>query len=473
MFARLVQKELLHHVLDFRFIAILVTSLLLSVLSIYVGVWNYLQQLEEYNTSMEWNQGWPKRSIENNNINSLNYWGYSWDRKPEVLSPIVYGLSGKLGHVVNIQHKNVSQFESSFFSRDPIHFLFGTLDFGYIVKVVLSLCALLLTYDAVCGEKEASTLRLYNSYPVSKSSIALSKLFGSSIAVLIPFILSFLFASAVVAIFPEMGLRGENWGRIAVLMVVFSLYLMVFVAFGLWVSAFTHRRLTSFLILLGLWTIWVFIAPNLAVGAARALNPVESVYKLERQVNYARMKGMPEELKDAHKLVEERFQKRHGLKSGPEWPDSLSQELRKKWQLEISTWMSKFESEQFHRLRGFLSERRNKIKQQQRLAGLLSAISPVGAVSFTSMELARTGMTLHDRIENSLDAYLVYWQRFIQEKSSQEKPDVTDFALFAYQDRETFRDCLARNLFNILTLVLMAILGFAGAYVAILRYDVR
>ena len=341
MFARLVQKELLHHVLDFRFIAVLVTSLLLSVLSIYVGVWNYLQQLEEYNTSMEWNQGWPKRLIENNNINSLNYWGYRWDRRPEVLSPIVYGLSGKLGQAVNIQHKNVSQFEDSFFSKDPIHFLFGTLDFGYIVKVVLSLCALLLTYDAVCGEKEAGTLRLYNSYPVSKSSIALSKLFGSSIAVLIPFILSFLLASVVVAIFPEMGLRGEDWGRIAVLMIVVSLYLMVFVAFGLWVSAFTHKRLTSFLILLGLWTIWVFIVPNLAVGAARALNPVESVYKLERQVSYARMKGMPEELKDAHKLVEERFQKRYGLKSGPEWPDSLSEDLRKKWKLEISTWMSK------------------------------------------------------------------------------------------------------------------------------------
>ena len=60
--------------------------------------------------------------------------------------------------------------------------LFGVLDLAFIVKVVLSLCVLLFTYDAICGEKEQGTLRLYASYPVSRSAQALAKLAGSTVA---------------------------------------------------------------------------------------------------------------------------------------------------------------------------------------------------------------------------------------------------------------------------------------------------
>ena len=62
-----------------------------------------------------------------------------------------------------------------------------------------------------------------------------------------------------------------------------SLYLMVFGAFGLLVSALTHRRLTAFLGLLGLWTIWLFVVPNLAIRASRAVHPAESLYSLKKK----------------------------------------------------------------------------------------------------------------------------------------------------------------------------------------------
>ncbi len=62
---------------------------------------------------------------------------------------------------------------------------------------------------------------------------------------------------------------------------------------------------------------------------------------------------------------------------------------------------------------------------------------------------------------------------FIQEKWNQPRPDASDFVWFTYRDQELLGDCLSRNLFHLLNLVFLAILGFAGAYVAILRYDVR
>ena len=178
MFGRLVQKELLHHLLDFRFISVFALCALLSVLSVYAGTRTYLSQLQEYNTVSEWNRNRIKSLLERKNLYSLKEFGFSWNRRPEVLSPVVYGLSGTLGREVLIHRQRPWLFVDSLFAVDPIYALFGILDFAFIVKVILSLCVLLLTYDAVCGEKEGGTLRLYASFPVPRATLALAKLVG-------------------------------------------------------------------------------------------------------------------------------------------------------------------------------------------------------------------------------------------------------------------------------------------------------
>ena len=67
--------------------------------------------------------------------------------------------------------------------------MFGVLDLAFIVKIVMSLVALLFTYDAISGEKEDGTFRLYASFSVSRATIALSKVIGCSVSILIPFAL--------------------------------------------------------------------------------------------------------------------------------------------------------------------------------------------------------------------------------------------------------------------------------------------
>ena len=167
------------------------------------------------------------------------------------------------------------------------------------LKVVFSLCVLLFTYDAICGEKEAGTLRLYASFPVSRSRLALAKLCGSTVAVLLPMMLSCLLVSAAMAFHPQLDLSGDDWARMAVLLGVFGLYLVVFAAFGLCVSALTTRRMSAFLALLGLWTAWLFVVPNAALRAAQNLVPVQSVNALQRQslgLRWRTIQGSKEEV---------------------------------------------------------------------------------------------------------------------------------------------------------------------------------
>ena len=187
MFGRLVQKELLYHLLDFRFLVVFALCVLLSMLSVYAGGRNYARRMQEYNAvSLKNRQAFQGPLLEGGSLRDLINIGYFWNRQPEVLSPVVFGLSGTLGRETLIRYRHPPTFEHSFFSTDPVHALFGVLDLAFIVKVVLSLAVLLFTFDAVCGEKEGGTLRLFASFPVARSTLALAKLIGSTTAVLVP-----------------------------------------------------------------------------------------------------------------------------------------------------------------------------------------------------------------------------------------------------------------------------------------------
>ncbi len=466
MFGRLVKKELSHYLFDFRFIVVFALCTLLSVLSAYVGTQNYIRQLQQYNVVSEKSRRTIQISLEKNRLQDLEWTGYRWNKRPESLSPVVYGLSGTLGQEVRIQYRRHLQFEASLFATDPIHALLGILDLAFIVKIVLSLCMLLLTYDAICGEKETGTLRLYASFPVSRSKLALAKLIGSSIAVLTPFVFSFLSASLVLILSSRLNLQGQDWIRIAILAVLSSLYLAVFAGFGIWASALTHKRITSFFGLLGLWTVWIFIIPNMAVDIANHLIPVESVYELERKYSALR-----EEIRESRQREVDDYRRLAPTRN----LDALSPEEQQKAQIGLRRIDTKWDMLFYRRLNNIRLEWQNQMSRQQQLTFMLSAISPFSAVSIASMDVARTSFVQQEKLEDALNTYLIYMAQFIQKKKSQAANQriLTDFSLFTYQDDDRLGECLYRNTFHIVNLWLLLILGFTGAYVTILRYDVR
>ncbi len=139
---------------------------------------------------------------------------------------------------------------------------------------------------------------------------------------------------------------------------------------------------------------------------------------------------------------------------------------------------TRWDTEYHSGLRDMQSAWRNQMRRQNRLMMALAAITPLGAVNFLSMDLARTGFVQQERIEDALNAYLLSLAELVHEKRREtfgtfRGVDLSDFIWFTYRDTETLGEYLARNAFHILNLALLAVLGFAGAYVAILRYDVR
>ena len=465
MIPQLIRKELHHYLLDFRFISILVVCTALAGLSLYVGIGRSSRELSEYRAVSGENRRFLEESLAKGVLRDVDEQGVMWNRRPEILSPIVYGLSGVLGKEVLVKYQSFLLFVDSDYAVDPIHALFGTLDFAFIVQVVMSLCALLLTYDAICGEKESGTLRVYASFSVPRSHIALAKLIGASIASLIPFAVPYLLAAAVLALSPGMGLKPDDWARLGVLTGVFSLYITVFAAFGLLVSALSQRRMTAFLVVLGLWTIWLFAVPNLAVLLAQGMAPVESIYRTEEKANAFRW-----DIREAREAESRQYWSEI---QGKVWerPEARQQVIRDGNKRIQDRWDAEFHLRQ----KNLLESRRNMLRQQQSVLAVASSISPAGSAAFAAMDLARTGTVQHQQIEDALHTYSVYLASFIQKKREQprEGRDLTDFVWFSYENRESVNTCAERILVYILHLAVLAVLGFAGAFVGLLRYDVR
>ena len=234
----MLKKEIMTYFLDHRFILVLGFCILLSFLSVYVSTKNYSKSQKEYLVIDHSQQEQIQNSIAEEDITFVGNF-YRWTSQPEVLSIIVYGLSGTRGREVLIQPKSVPKLKNSLFANDPLYPFFEILDLAFVVKFVLSICIFLFTHDVICGEKENGTLRIYVSYPISRATLALVKIMSASGAIVVPLGLSFLISYAYLSLTSVVQLHFDDWMRIFLLLILFSIYLIVFATFGVWVSSIT------------------------------------------------------------------------------------------------------------------------------------------------------------------------------------------------------------------------------------------
>ncbi|HUX08170.1 MAG TPA: ABC transporter permease subunit [Acidobacteriota bacterium] len=143
--------------------------------------------------------------------------------------------------------------------------LFRGLDFAEVVQICISLLAILLTFDAISGEKERASLRLILSNPVGRTKLITSKFLGAVIALVPIFVFGFVVALVVFQIFSPVGFSADDWGKTGLLLVLILLYGAAFAAIGLLISAFTHSSATSLAVSMFVWIVIILVIPN-AIG---------------------------------------------------------------------------------------------------------------------------------------------------------------------------------------------------------------
>jgi ABC-type transport system involved in multi-copper enzyme maturation permease subunit len=341
----------------------------------------------------------------------------------------------------------------------------------FIVKIVLSLFAILFTYDAIVGEKEKGTLKLALSNDVPRDRLILGKAIGGYISLLLPLLIPLILSLLVLLIMPDISLGGQDWARLLLIFLMFFLYLSVFFSLGLFVSARTSRSSTSFLVLLFIWVIFVMVIPKAAVITAAQVKPIPSVHEITAK-------------KDA--FLQQIQQE--GQKGYIEWAQKNQAEAQKDpkaYQEKFRQFITDFQQELTTKIdennAALERDYQQKKKAQQNLAVNLSRVSPASALTFGSMTLARTGVDEFDRFLASVRAYKPIYTKWINSKlgasinfqgGQQAQIKIDDMPQHVYEPEWLSRS-LVRAIPDFALLLVMIIIFFVGAYVSFLRYDVR
>ena len=278
MLMTLIQKEVMHHILSVRFVALLVMCLLLVPLTLSTNYRNYRQNLVDYQEAVK------LANIEETTVNLKMPLEPELEvskliLKPTALSVFANGLADTLPSYLGMTRNGITQGAPALVSS--LSNLLGHLDFLFIVGTVFSLLALLFTFDAVAGEREAGTLRITLANSLPRDLFLWSKLIGGYIVFVVPFLVSLLFGLLVLVWqgFP-LG-EPEIFPRVLSLTLISLLYIGVFFAIGTVISTYLDNSKTALIVAFTVWVFAVLITPRVGFLAAKLIAPTrtsQSVY---------------------------------------------------------------------------------------------------------------------------------------------------------------------------------------------------
>ncbi len=410
------RKEIVSNLLSYKFFVVLLLIVLLTATSLFIMHRDFKQRMADYQTTRP-KPGEPIALV-----------------APNPLAIYAKGLDDAMTRSFEVGVTGVTV-RAGQSSGNVIYSFFPAPDFLYVVRVVLSLVALLFGFDQVSREREQGTLKLLLGSSVSRAKVLWGKWLGNFLSLAVPFLLVTLLASALLMLDPDVRLSGGQLGRLGLMLGLSLVYLSFFLTLGMLVSTLTKRAATSVVVLLFLWSLFVFVLPNLGTLVARQFVEVPSVKALaeKREQDWTREVLL-------------------GISKGGNWPErmrALSAETDR--------------TEQDYRL---------KFERLVRLSRNINRISPAASFLDASSEIAGTGIAEESRLKAEVIRYkdsLI--DRLIADHDSG-KRDV-QYPAFVYTARPLAEIFAEGALFDTAWLAFFNILAFALAFVAFIRYDVR
>jgi len=469
MLRDIIKKEILETITSPKFVFTFLLCTVLILLSVYTGITNYRAEKKEYDAALALN----KKNLESQtSYQALAGLGTKINRPPQVLSTIASGVSEAVGRVASVNIAYDPSLVDSKYESNPVFSIFGALDLSFIVKIVLSLFAILFTYDAIVGEKERGTLKLTLSNRVPRDRLIMGKVIGGYISLLIPLIIPLILSLLILLVYPNISLAGQDWLRLLLMFLMFFLYLSVFFTLGLFVSARTSKSSTSFLVLLFIWVVFVTIIPKVSVLAASQIRPIPSVHEITAKKDAFLQQIQSDGQKQALAWVKENTSKQG------EDPKVFQDKFKKYLEGLQNDLTGKIDANNAALERDYQLRKRS----QERLAVNLSRVSPASALMFASMSLARTGVDEHERFLASIRSYKPSFTQWINPKMMQSinfqtgettgKVSLSDMPQHKFE-AEGLGKSLARTIPDFGVMLVLIVVFFAGAYVSFLKYDVR
>ena len=476
MWKTLVAKEMRAHLLSFRFLASFVILFVLVTATAVVLTGDYVRKLDEYSGRQAELDRYLRSYAHFNRIGNV----LQPTQPPIPFQTLIRGLTAD----VNMEA----------FDDDPLPVMFPLIDLTFIVTILMSLVALILTYDAVSGEKEEGTLKLMLANSLPRSKVVLAKVAGAGLTLVGPLVASLAAGMLVVLLHPRVDWTGVDWAALGLIVVGAILYGGVFSLVGILVSSAHRSSASSIMTSLFIWTLLVLVVPNLSPYVASFLAPAPSRIKIARET--ARLMDVDRD--DLGRKLQTEYQAQV-FKDHPVLAERLSEAEVKERVAEDPEYRKAYEANRAARERawaeanrvqgvkaGELAEDlRRKEEAQTGLARAISMVSPLADFAYLATDLSSTGTRNQAHFGRLAELwgqafYRDYRTRKVEELRAKDPTadawntpiDMTDAPRFRYVE-EGLGGRVQAALPPLAILLGYGVVLFAGAYVSFIRTDVR
>ena len=472
MLMTLIQKEVMHHILSVRFVALLLMCLLLVPLTLSTNYRNYRQNLVDYQeavklANIEEKTVNPKMPLEPEiEVSKLFL-------KPTPLSVFANGLGDALPIYLGMTRNGIVHGAPALVS-DSLSYLLGHLDFLFLVGTVFSLLALLFTFDAVAGEREAGTLRITLANSLPRDLFLWSKLIGGYIVFVVPFLVSFLFGLLMLVWqgFP-LG-EPEIFPRVLSLTLASLLYIAVFFAIGTVISTYLDNSKTALIVAFTVWVFAVLITLRVGFIAAKFVAPTQtsqSVY-LEKTALRGNFNA---ELEEKKKEIHQEFWKNHPQPSFEE-QFAAGTELDEQVKPLEEEFRQKFKEHADKIDRNYQREK----KRQEQVGETLSRITPTSSLTYLATNLTQTGkrkksdyFQAGERYYDALHADL--FSKIVDHATTRmfnPETDIVKITQPSSLETPTLRETLRQSAIDVLLLCFFAVILTTVAFLKFFRSDI-
>jgi len=278
MIWKIAKKEFLLNLMTFKFAVGTIVCVVLTVVFMPILAKDYQRRLEDYNKNVAANESELRKVKVYKNITPTVY------RSPFILSVFCEGLEKQLGQSAKIELGGVSEIITASEAGNPFLSIFPTLDITLILKIVMSILALLVAYDTISGERERGTLRLVLANRTARHEVLLGKLLAGLITLIIPVTIAFIIGLLILQFSPMVSLTGGDWIRIGFIYLASLIFVSAMYNIGLLFSCLMSRSSISLVLGLFVWVVFVVVIPNGSVYLANYLRPTEAREKMDVQV---------------------------------------------------------------------------------------------------------------------------------------------------------------------------------------------
>lgn len=443
MLKAIVQREILEYLKSSKFLIGLCLTVVLVGISTFINIGDYQQRQQDYLDA--------KQSLKGKSVIIEIF------RKPQILSTLVQGKDRELGSRIRITYwslpNQTSGYMGEYASQHQRYVSgFSSVDFAFVVRVVLSLMVIFLAYNSISEEMTQGTLKLALANPLPRGQLLFGKLLGGLFVVLGSLTIATLIAVLVMVLHPVILLDRELFVRILGMWGVSALYLGTFFTLSLMVSTIINRPSVALLVLLQIWIVVIVIYPNISIILSQHLM------------------GLPgsEELADRRRAIFEPYQQEynenrqafHEMVESGEGNEEISIK-----NVEVSA----KRTELYHQVDNEYSQ---QMTRQMHLARNIAIFSPSVLYNSVMQRLARTDIQESDKFMEGVERY---WHKVV-EKSRLRFRDLEAFKKSTFPEftytTQSAAESIVRTLPQWSILFLLSVVFFVVAHTVFMRKDI-